>query len=210
MHTDMKSATSLSAIYLAAAMGCAGHPPPDSGPPAAGPVVLQPGDALRVAFSAEPGLNGEFRIDEDGTVVLPLLGERRVTSVPADSVKRKIIAEYDGVVRNQSVQVVNLMRVRILGAVASPGLYYVDPTMTLADAVALAGGASTEGKLGDVRLVRAGREFRTSLDVSSLELFEIRSGDQIIVSHRSWFARNSSVLIGSMIASLGVVIAATR
>ncbi len=64
--------------------GMAAAPPgPPSPPPTAGSSApLTPGDAIRLAFSREPGLNGDYPIDETGTASLPLLGQRNVTDRP--------------------------------------------------------------------------------------------------------------------------------
>ena len=100
---------------------------------------LTPGDALKLSFWREPELNGQYEIDESGTTVLPILGTRNVTALPAGELKTKLTEEYGQELRNQEVQIVLLRRVRVLGEVNRPGLYYLDATMTLGDAIALAG-----------------------------------------------------------------------
>ena len=128
---------------------------------------LMPGDAIRLSFWREPDLNGDFRIDESGDVVLPILGSRRVTEVAASEVKRRLAEEYRGQLANQEPQILLLRRVRVLGAVNSPGLYHVDGTMRLGDAVALAGGARPDGKLSNIRVFRDGRQIMSNLDISA-------------------------------------------
>ncbi len=171
---------------------------------------LMPGDAIRVSFSREPELNGEFEIDETGTVSLPLLGARIVVDRPAVAVKAELADEYAGRTRNQSVQVVYLRRIRVLGEVRSPGLYRVDPTMTFDDAIALAGGASSQGNLKNVSLVRDGEEMAKGLDVTRSVAATVYSGDQIYVPKTSWLSRNGAIIIGATIAALGTIIAFSR
>lgn len=168
---------------------------------------LQPGDAIRLSFSREPVLNGQFSIDETGLIVLPLLGSRPVTDRPAPELKEDLVREYEGQTRNQSVQVVYLRRVRVLGEVRSPGLYHVDPTMTFDDALALAGGASSDGNLENVSLVRDGEEIVEGLDVSRSVAAGIQSGDQIYVPKTSWLSRYGAALAGATIGALGAIIA---
>jgi len=108
---------------------------------------LIPGDAIRLAFWREPDFNGDYPVDENGSVVLPILGYRKVNGIPPADLKAILLDEYREQLRNQDVQITLLRRVRILGAVHEPGLYFVDPTMTLGDAVALAGGATGDGKV---------------------------------------------------------------
>ena len=201
--------------YLAATVALAGcatsgqssteHPELSSVP--AQDLPLMPGDAIRVSFSREPELNGEFEIDETGTVSLPLLGARIVVDKPAVAVKAELADEYARRTRNQSVQVAYLRRIRVLGEVRNPGLYRVDPTMTFDDAIALAGGASNEGNLKNVTLVRDGEEMAKGLDVTRSVSATVYSGDQIYVPKTSWFSRNGAIIIGATVAGLATIIA---
>lgn len=168
---------------------------------------LFPGDAIQLAFTREPQLGGEFPVDESGTVVLPLLGARSVARLSPAELKRTLLDEYGQQLRNQEVRITLLRRVRILGAVKNPGLYRVDPTMTVVDALALAGGATPQGKPRDIQLYRDGRPVRSRLDVNMQLLQQVRSGDQIVVPERSWFARNGGYVVAAGISAVGIVIA---
>jgi protein involved in polysaccharide export with SLBB domain len=168
---------------------------------------LMPGDAIRLAGTAEKEVPGEYTVDEAGTVVLPLLGSRNVSGVPTAALKRQLVEDYRRQLKNQDVQITMLRRVRVLGAVKNPGIYYVDPTMTVADAIALAGGATQQGKLKGVQVLRADKVIRSDVDVNAPVGKEMQSGDQVIVPERSWFARNGQYVIGGAIAALGVIVA---
>ena len=171
----------------------------------AGP--LAPGDAIQLAFWREPQLSGDYPIDETGTVVLPLLGARTVTRLSPAELKRTLLEEYAQQVRNQEVRITLLRRIRILGAVKNPGLYRIDPTMTLGDALALAGGTTPDGKLKGIQVVRNGQEVRSRLDINLQLLGQVRSGDQILVPQRGWFARNGPYVIGGAISAIGIILA---
>lgn len=168
---------------------------------------LAPGDAIQLAFWREPQLGGEFPVDENGSVVLPLLGVRSVTRLPASELRRTLLDAYAQQIRNQDVRITLLRRVRILGAVKNPGLYRVDPTMTVVDALALAGGATPQGKPRDVQVYRNGRPLRSHLDVNTQLLQQVRSGDQIVVPERSWFARNGGYVVAAGISAIGIIVA---
>lgn len=168
---------------------------------------LAPGDAIQLAFWREPSLSGDYPIDETGTVVLPLLGARQVTQLSPVELKRTLLEEYAQQVRNQEVRITLLRRIRILGAVKNPGLYRIDPTMTLGDALALAGGATPEGKLKGIQVFRNGQEVRSRLDINVQLLGQVRSGDQVLVPQRSWFARNAPYVVGASISAIGIVLA---
>lgn len=170
------------------------------------PAALQPGDAIRLGFWREPALSGEYQVDESGTVVLPYLGARTVAGVDPLALRRRLAEEYAGVLENQEVQVGLLRRVRILGAVRNPGLYRVDATMTIADALALAGGLAPNGRPGGIRIVRAGEAIPVDLSGGTVAGQALRSGDQITVAESGWFARNSGALLGAAISAVGFLV----
>ncbi len=72
-----------------------------------------------------------------------------------------------------------LRRVRIMGAVNRPGLFPVDPTITVADALAMAGGATPLGDPDKLQVLRNGS--RIDVDVSQ----DTRIADSPIQSGRS-------------------------
>jgi polysaccharide export outer membrane protein len=166
---------------------------------------LRPGDSLRVRVWREPDLSGVFMVDEHGDLTFPRLGRRNVLNVPIDSIRARVQREYAEFVRDASVEITPLYRVRVNGAVRNPGLFTVDPTMSVGDAIGLAGGVSPEGRSGRVDLVRDGRRIATSISPSSrLVELALRSGDELNVPERAWVTRNTGLLFGglSAIASL--------
>jgi protein involved in polysaccharide export with SLBB domain len=171
--------------------------------------ALLPGDLIRLSGTRESELPGDYPVDETGTVVLPLLGIRNITGVVPGTLKERLRAAYRQQLRNQDVQIALLRRVRVLGAVKNPGIYHVDPTMSVADAIALAGGASQEGQLADVRIVRAGKTIRSNVDRDAPVSGGLRSGDQIMVPERSWMSRNGKYVVGGLLSAVGIVVAAS-
>jgi protein involved in polysaccharide export with SLBB domain len=162
-------------------------------------LALRPGDAVRLRVWREPELSGDFPVDESGIVVLPKLGPRRVDTEHPDSLKRWILAAYSEFLRNPSIEVLLVRRIQVLGAVRNPGLYPVEPMMTVADAIALAGGTTPQGRSNKVELRRQGERVPGKL-AGRLLIGEssIRSGDQIFVPERSWISRNPGIVIGAV------------
>jgi len=167
---------------------------------------IQPGDLIRIKVWREPDLSDSTRVDADGNVTLPRMGVVRVGGMSQDSVRRLIVSTYAKYLRDPAVDVTVLPRVTILGAVRNPGVRNLDPTMTVADALATAGGAAPEGKVDKVELRRRGERVpaRLTLDARLAET-PIRSGDQLVVPQRSWLSRNVGVVFG--VASLGISLA---
>lgn len=169
----------------------------------------QPGDAIYVQIWREPDLSGTFDINSRGVAVLPLLGERTVTGMEPDSLRDALVSDYRHYLQNPSIDVRLLRRVNILGMVRSPGLYPVDATISLADALAVAGGIAPTGNPKDIRLIREGEIVRRDLDqTTGIAALEVRSGDQIVVGQKSWFSRNTGALLGAFVAATAVIAAA--
>jgi polysaccharide export outer membrane protein len=171
------------------------------------PDGLRPGDYVRVAVWREPDLSGEYQVDPRGYATFPKLGALPVAALHPDSIRPALLREYAKYLVNPSVEVVPLRRVSVLGAVARAGLYPLDPTMTLADAVALAGGAAPDGKRDVVELRRGAEVVIAKLDVSTpVSRTPLRSGDQLWVPQRSWLSRNPWVF-SSVVAAAATITA---
>lgn len=203
------SARVLIALLLATASASAQTAGGDGAPaPADAP---RPGDVVRLKIWQEPDLSGDFTVDRKGVVVLPRLGPWDVSSESAETLEEKLIEAYTPFLKHTSIDVTLLRRVQILGAVRNPGLYPVDPTMTLSDALAAAGGATEDGRSKRVELIRAGRQLSVDLYADTrLADASVRSGDQIYVPERSWLSRNAAFLGGAITGALGLAIAIVR
>jgi polysaccharide export outer membrane protein len=165
--------------------------------------AVQPGDLIRVKVWREPDLSGDVTVDPAGNATLPRLGPTPVAGLSADSLRRLIVNTYSQYLRDPAVDVTVLPRVTILGAVRTPGVHNLDPTLTIADALALAGGASPDGKTDKVELRRRGQRVPVKLTLDAMLVdTPVRSGDQLVVPERSWLSRNSGLLLGG--ASVGI------
>ena len=172
------------------------------------PEGLRAGDMVRLKIWREPDLSGDFQVDEHGDVVFPRIGPLSVTRLSADSLKRLLVVSYTVYLRDPSIDVGLYRRVNVLGSVRSPGLYHVGQTETISDALAKAGGATPEGRPDRVELLRTGDREPITLQRDAV-LFRsgVRSGDQLFVPQRSWFARNSGPLVGAGITATAIIIA---
>jgi polysaccharide export outer membrane protein len=190
------------------AVACGGAPAATPAPPPPSTVGLRPGDAVRVDIWREPDLTGEFMVAPNGRVVFPLLGEKDLTGLSAEDIRAQLTAEYRVYLRNPSVEVTVLRRIAILGGVRSPGLYKVDPTVTLTEALAMAGGVSPTGNKDDIRLVRGDGVLVQSMDANQvLGATAIESGDQILVGQQSWARRNAMFITAGLGAATSIVVA---
>ncbi|HEU4647656.1 MAG TPA: polysaccharide biosynthesis/export family protein [Gemmatimonadales bacterium] len=172
------------------------------------PLTLRPGDVIRLKIWREPDFSGDYPIDENGMATFPRLGPVHAAAVTIDSLKRSLVASYAAYLVNPSIEVTTLRRLNVLGAVRNPGLYQVDPTVTVADAIALAGGITDNGQSDRVELVREGKRLPANVNgTTRLADTPLRSGDQLFVPQRGWLSRNVGV-VAAGISAIGLVAAA--
>lgn len=163
------------------------------------PGAVRPGDEVQVRIWREPELSGDFNVDEAGVVVFPKIGRIAVTAEQPASLKERLVRAYGAYLVNPSIQVQVRRRVNVLGAVKNPGLYEVDPTITVADAIALAGGITAAGRVNEVELRRHGEPVPVRLSGRvPIGQSPVQSGDQLFVPERSWISRNPGVILGAL------------
>jgi polysaccharide export outer membrane protein len=106
--------------------------------------VLGGGDQLRIITFGEDQLTGEFTVDDQGKIAVPLLGPVQAAGSTPEELSKKIAHDLNktGVMRDASVvvQVLAYRPIFVLGEVAKPGQYPYQPGMTMLTAAAVAGG----------------------------------------------------------------------
>lgn len=168
--------------------------------------VVRPGDVIRLKIWREPDMSGDITVDEAGVAAVPRLGALSVANLPADSLKRMLIRSYAKYLRDPAVDVTVMRRITVLGAVRTPNVYHVEPSMTVADAVALAGGTTPDGKQNQVELRRRGGDKSVKLNQRSrLGDTPIRSGDELYVPQRSWASRNAGLVIAGVSTTVSIL-----
>jgi protein involved in polysaccharide export with SLBB domain len=176
-------------------------------PPLGSPFTLRAGDQIELLVLRDTTLSGVFPVDEQGRVVLPLVGVRRVTGSPWQVLRDSLARDLARELTDAGVRLTPLRRVYVLGFVQEPGAYYADPTVPLAGAIAMAGGASSEGSLSRIRLVRDGQRVLNRVSVEDPRvLSDVQSGDQIFVDRRGWFDRNSPFFVSAMVSLAGIAV----
>jgi polysaccharide export outer membrane protein len=191
--------------------------------PAGAPVItqgsaayaLRPGDIVRIDVWGQTEYSGQFQVDEEGMLHYPVIGSIRATDLTIGMLRDTLRAGLEELFTNPFVTITPLFRIAVLGRVQRPGLYTVDPTLSVLDIVALAGGAASGGNLNRIRVLRAGATTqlsyeREALAGRSLQQIGVRSGDEVIVP-RSFFTRDdlTVVLLLAQIALTVVVLVNT-
>ena len=143
---------------------------------------LGSGDQLQVVVFRHPDLSGEFSLDGEGYLALPLVGE----VAAGDSTTRQLEDEIESRLKaggflispQVSVQLVTYRSFYILGEVGAPGSYEFRNGITVIAAVALAGGYTVHADRSSVTIGRGDCRFATQADTF------VNPGDTIIIAVR--------------------------
>ncbi|HEX6065138.1 MAG TPA: polysaccharide biosynthesis/export family protein [Longimicrobiales bacterium] len=198
----------LQILLLAGAAGTAALPAHGQQPAvkATGQDYVQPGDVVKLWIWREEELSGEFLVPETGMVVFPKIGPQQVTAMPMTELRDTLLVEFRKYLRNPSIEISFLRRVNILGAVRKPGVYPLDPTMTVAMAIAMAEGSTPEGRVDRVELLRDGQRLVANINQRTrIAELPIQSGDQLYVPERSWVSRNTALVATVVSGVFGLV-----
>jgi protein involved in polysaccharide export with SLBB domain len=103
---------------------------------------LDSGDQLRITVYNEPTLSGEFVLDGQGEISMPLIGEVSAKALTVRELQRLIEARFrDGFLRDPQVsaEIMNYRPYYILGEIQKPGEYPYISGLTVMNAIASAG-----------------------------------------------------------------------
>lgn len=164
--------------------------------------LVRPGDVLDIHVWGQDAFTGKFQVDVNGMIQYPVLGDIDTRNLTVAALRDTLRAGLSRIFTTPFVTVTPLFRMAVLGEVRAPGLYTADPTMTVVDVVAMAGGATSSGNMRKIRVLRGGKQEEISFDAGSMggrSLAEIgvRSGDEIVVP-RKWFTREDLALLLSV------------
>jgi len=176
--------------------------------------IFQPGDAVRMNIwelyqgkRQNRDISGDYTIKPDGNIIMPLIGEVRIKGLTVYELEQLLVEKYTPHLNNPYVSVRPLIRLTLQGAFIRPGAYRVDPSSSLWDVVALAGGPRTNCDLEGMRVERSGRVAIKKLLESfeegvSLEEVGIESGDQIVAPSKNELNMAFLVSIINLVASV--------
>ena len=141
-------------------------------------------------------------MDEFGRVNLPLVGTYPVASETRESLEKKLVVAYRGSVQNLSMDVIFFRRIPVVGAVRTPGLYPVEATMTVADAIALAGGSILDADRTKIMLMRSGKIIQKNVDPAMpVSQLVTNPGDQLYIPPLTGYFDRNPWVVGTIVQS---------
>jgi len=176
--------------------------------------MLRPGDVLQIVVWGQEDYSGSFKVDETGKIPYPVLGEIDTRGKTMAQIREEIRAALAEIFNAPFVTVTPQFNIAVLGEVRNPGLFSVDPTQTVLDIVAMAGGPNSNGNINKIQLLRGGQTLDLRLErdrVGALTLQEVglRSGDQIMVARRGFTGDDLRMLLSILQLGLSVAILIT-
>ncbi|WP_424629926.1 polysaccharide biosynthesis/export family protein [Bradyrhizobium sp. SYSU BS000235] len=149
--------------------------------------ILGPTDRVRVKVYGEGDVTGEYEVDSNGYVSIPLAGRVKASGLTTQQLERAITSALaKGIVKDPRVNVeVALYRpFYILGEVKKSGEYPYRVGMTVLDAIASAGGFTYRANEDKVFLRRSGSTVEETFALDAPVL--VFPGDNIRIPER-WF-----------------------
>lgn len=159
------------------------------------PYHVNPGDLLSISVWKEPDLVGPpVLIRPDGTFSFPLVGQvdaRGKTVMEIEKIVTEKLKKYisDPVV-TVSLQEIRGNKIYVVGQVARPGEFIVNPRVDVMQALAMAGGTTPFASLGNIIVIRRvnGQQQAIRFDYTNVskgkdlsQNIELQVGDIVVV-----------------------------
>jgi polysaccharide export outer membrane protein len=143
---------------------------------------------VRLITFGEDSLTGEFRVSDNGTIALPLIGGVRAEGLSPDALAVRVgkVLVKANILRAPSVsaEVIAYRPIFVLGEVSKPGQYPYQPGMTVVTAVAVAGGFTYRAIQGYASVVRT--QDGTAIEGKASRQTFVQPGDVITVFERKF------------------------
>ena len=148
---------------------------------------LGAGDRIRVVVFGQADLSGEFQLDGNGRISLPLLKEIKAAGLTVSELESTITSKLapDYLINPKvSIEVLNYRPFFIIGEVRNPGQYPYVSGMTVLTAVALAGGYTYRAKNNKALITHAQHLIKNKYEANRDT--EIFPGDIIEIPEKYW------------------------
>lgn len=140
-----------------------------------------PGDILRITVYDNDDLRTNVRVDDSGTIIMPLVGRIKVADMTIPQVSDLITKKLaDGYIVNPQVNVFieefRSKKVVILGHIKRPGLVELSGSISLLELISKAGGLTIEA--GNTATIKRNKKSQDENDVIVIDLTAlIEKGD---------------------------------
>jgi len=159
------------------------------------PGILTAGDTIRIAFTTAPELNQSEKIESDGRISLPLIGQVFASGKSTSQLQAELTNLYKSQLQNSEVTVTLesvIIPVVVSGEVQKPGKVLFERPATVLEAIMEAGGFTAYGDPKSVSVIRQvnGIQHTQIVDLSKVlrgvpsRVMYVSAGDVIYVRQR--------------------------
>jgi protein involved in polysaccharide export with SLBB domain len=146
--------------------------------------VIGPGDELLIRAWGQIDLDVHSRVDRNGAIYVPKVGNLNVAGLRYDQVQQFLKAHIGRIYQNFDLNVsmgeLRSIDIFVVGQARRPGRYTVSSLSTLANAVFASGGPSPSGSMRHIELKR-GKNVVTDFDLYDLLLKGDKSKDVLLL-----------------------------
>jgi polysaccharide export outer membrane protein len=166
--------------------------PRDTKPPKSAEYRLVPGDKLRIEVYKDPQLSQSLQVRPDGKITMPLLGDLDAAERTSIELRDTITAALKEYMTNPVVTVIvvetQALHVYVMGEVNHPGALPIQTSLTVLQAIALAGGVKDFADTKNIRILRSGPAGTQTISFNYKEALRgigapiyLRPGDMVVV-----------------------------
>lgn len=175
---------------------------------------FQVGDQISLRVQGDPSLSTTYTVATGRKLVLPDIPDISLVGVLRSELPEYLTTELNKYIRDARVDVTTLMRIAVLGEVATPGFYHVPPDTPVSEIFMLAGGPTSNADFGRTVARRGTADVVSSDDMQlaitqgeSLDAINLRGGDALVVGNRSGGFWNSAgrILLGAGALAASVI-----
>lgn len=155
--------------------------------------LLQPGDKLRIEVYKDAQLSQSVQVRPDGKITLPLIGDIAAMGLKPIDLRERITAALRDYVNNPVVTVIvvegTVPTAYIVGEVNHPGVVPLQASMTVLQALAVAGGLKDFADAKNIRILRkAGTgtqtiqfNYKEAIKGDASSAMVLQAGDTVVV-----------------------------
>ncbi|HWC72396.1 MAG TPA: SLBB domain-containing protein [Gemmatimonadales bacterium] len=176
---------------------------------------FQAGDRILLRVEGDSALTDTFTVVTGPAVRLPEIGEISLAGVPRADLESHMTRELGRYLKDPVVEARALIRVSVLGEVTKPGYYAVPVDLVLADALMVAGGATKDARVDQMKIFRGsttlwqGNQLQSQIaQGATLDQLGMKAGDRIQIPSKpdpesKW--RITGIIVTSLAAAVGVI-----
>jgi polysaccharide export outer membrane protein len=187
--------------------------------------VLGVGDIIEITVYRHDDLKRSIKINPTGKIMFPLIGDVQAAGMGIFKLRDELKERLSKYIVDPQVTInitsVQSQKIMVLGEVNSPGIFTLDSSLTIMEAISKAGGMTSDAKLSNVILIRReqGKPQVASLDLKKVfkegdfsQNIALQSGDivylpAVFIADVSWFFGHlSSILSPIMSLESGIVL----